>query len=57
MNAQDLASMSQAELAMRMGSDQSLYSGWQKAGFKGQSRGKVLTSRALLQETFTWHRY
>ena len=40
-NPQDLASMSQAELAMRLGSDQSMYSGWQKSGFKGQSRGKV----------------
>ncbi|XP_076463584.1 LOW QUALITY PROTEIN: uncharacterized protein LOC143295827 [Babylonia areolata] len=38
---QDLASMSQVELTMRMGSDQSLYSGWQKAGFKGASRGKA----------------
>ncbi|KAK7488392.1 hypothetical protein BaRGS_00020366 [Batillaria attramentaria] len=35
---QDLVNMSQAELAMRMGSDTSLYSNWQKR--KGQSRGK-----------------
>ncbi|KAL8598265.1 hypothetical protein ACOMHN_035215 [Nucella lapillus] len=40
-NPADLASMSQAELTMRMGSDQSLYSGWQKSGFKGHSRGKA----------------
>ena len=46
-NPQDLASMSQAELAMRMGSDQSMYSGWQKSGFKGQSRGKVLSDELL----------
>ena len=46
-NPQDLASMSQAELAMRMGSDQSMYSGWQKSGFKGQSRGKVLSDGLL----------
>ncbi|XP_070180129.1 regulator of G-protein signaling 22-like isoform X2 [Littorina saxatilis] len=39
-NPADLASMSQAELAMRMGSDQALFAGWQKAGNKGQSRGK-----------------
>ncbi|KAL8559659.1 hypothetical protein ACOMHN_008370 [Nucella lapillus] len=37
---QDLVNMSQAEMSMRMDSDTSLYTGWQKSGFKGQIREK-----------------
>ena len=50
MTTQDLANMSQAEMAMRLEPDQSLYTGWQKAGYKGQMRGKVSTTGVIVSQ-------
>ena len=49
MDPSDLATMSQSELAMRMGNDQAMMSGWNKR----KSRGKVRISLTeFLHSTF-----
>lgn len=45
MEPSDLATMSQSELAMRMGNDQAMMSGWNKRKSRGKTTGRAQASR------------